>query len=68
MPQIITFCKAIVMYFYAMKMIKLGATCISDHLFKDHFCTLIEFIYCSHLSNQPKFVFIEDWDRLKCLL
>ena len=23
-----------VMYFYAMKMIKFGATCISDHLFK----------------------------------
>ena len=34
MPQIITFSKVMVMYFYAMKMIKFGATCISDHLFK----------------------------------
>ena len=33
MPQIITFSKAMVVYFYAMKMIMFGATCISDYLF-----------------------------------
>jgi len=34
MPQIITFSKVMVIYFYAMKMNEFGATCISDHLFK----------------------------------
>ena len=34
MPQIITFSKVMLMYFYEMKVIKFGATCISDHLFE----------------------------------
>jgi len=46
MLQIITFTKVIVMYFYAMKMIKFGGTCISDHLFKKtmHFYALFAFL------------------------
>jgi len=32
MPQIIPVSKVMVMYFYTMKMVKFGATCISGHL------------------------------------
>jgi len=55
--QIITYSEAMVMYFYAMTMVKpvLVTTC-----FKDHFCAAFSFVYCSHLSNQPKLVFIEN--------
>ena len=62
MPQIVTFSKVMVMYFYAMKINKFGATCISDHLFKNTTFVL-------QPSFQPaKISFIEDWDGLKCAL
>ena len=59
MPQIITFSKVLVMYFYAMKMITFGTTCIGDHLFKDHFRALFAFLLQPSFQ-QAKFSFIED--------
>ena len=51
-PQIITFSKVMLMYFYAMKVIKFGATCISYHLFKK---TTLCFI-CIFIAAILKFV------------
>jgi len=60
--QVITFSKAIVMYLYIMKIVKFGATCISDHLLQRTTFVLatFAFVYSSHPSNQPKIVSIED--------
>ena len=59
MPQIITFSKVMLMYFYAMKVIKFGATCISEHLFQRPLCDLFEFLL--QPSFRPaKISFIED--------
>jgi len=57
MTQIITFSKVMVMYFYAMKIIKFGATCTSDLLFRK-----ITFVLYLHFLLRPSFqpVFNED--------
>ena len=63
MPQIITFSKVMVMYFYAMKMIKFDATCICDHLFKKTtFVLYLHLIAAIFPTSQNQFLLKTEMD------
>ena len=55
--SIITFSKVMVMYFYALKMIKFGATCITDHTLHKQITMIVLLEYVTALLEYLGFCY-----------